>query len=332
LQVEGVSHSHLYLFQADGKLIRQLTKSDAGQDADPVFSPDGKSVLYVRMTGAADAPVKEWRMVSVEGKNDRALPEAPDWREKQAAPAPFLKNGPANPGTGTVAPYDKAGDVRFELKNGGGVLTLKDDPAEQTPGDAGFFPKVNWFRSRTDEPEVNLATQPVMRPKRAPGEKEFWAGPLPGGVVPAEQMPEDQPDGPEVVPQSLLFSGDSPFLAIGPVSLAVFTQHLGSTDGQRLIAADLGAGKLFELAPNGGAVAVLEGIPAFACVCAQRYLPLGDGRTVNCSYLDLWEPVGKSGLRRIRFAEAKTGVFHGSSLRLPAKDGMVVFHIPGFQN
>jgi hypothetical protein len=33
LQAEGTSHSHLYLYREDGKLLRQLTKDNSGQDS-----------------------------------------------------------------------------------------------------------------------------------------------------------------------------------------------------------------------------------------------------------------------------------------------------------
>ena len=37
LQAEGTSHSHLYLYREDGKLIRQLTNDQSGQDSGPVL-------------------------------------------------------------------------------------------------------------------------------------------------------------------------------------------------------------------------------------------------------------------------------------------------------
>jgi hypothetical protein len=38
LQAEGTSHSHLYLYREDGKLLRQLTNDDSGQDSGPIFA------------------------------------------------------------------------------------------------------------------------------------------------------------------------------------------------------------------------------------------------------------------------------------------------------
>src|ERR1051325_8011727 len=48
LQAEGTSHSHLYLYRQDGKLLRQLTNDNSGQDSAPIFAPDGASIIFTR--------------------------------------------------------------------------------------------------------------------------------------------------------------------------------------------------------------------------------------------------------------------------------------------
>ena len=48
LQAQGTSHSHLYLYSEDGKLLRQLTKDNSGQDSAPIFSPDGETIVFTR--------------------------------------------------------------------------------------------------------------------------------------------------------------------------------------------------------------------------------------------------------------------------------------------
>jgi hypothetical protein len=40
LQAQGTSHSHLYLYREDGKLLRQLTSDNAGQDSGLIFAPE----------------------------------------------------------------------------------------------------------------------------------------------------------------------------------------------------------------------------------------------------------------------------------------------------
>ena len=42
LQAKGTSHSHLYLYREDGKLLRQMTNDNSGQDVDSIFASDGR--------------------------------------------------------------------------------------------------------------------------------------------------------------------------------------------------------------------------------------------------------------------------------------------------
>ena len=58
LQPKGTSHAHLYLYREDGKLLRQLTKDDSGQDFDPVFAPGGETIVFSREI--PDQPVQFW--------------------------------------------------------------------------------------------------------------------------------------------------------------------------------------------------------------------------------------------------------------------------------
>jgi hypothetical protein len=48
LQTQGTSHSHLYLYREDGKLLRQLTNDNSGQDSGPIYSPDGETIVFTR--------------------------------------------------------------------------------------------------------------------------------------------------------------------------------------------------------------------------------------------------------------------------------------------
>ena len=48
LQAKGTSHSHLYLYREDGKLLRQLTNDNSGQDSDPIFAPNGETIVFTR--------------------------------------------------------------------------------------------------------------------------------------------------------------------------------------------------------------------------------------------------------------------------------------------
>src|SRR5579864_5613625 len=59
LQAEGTSHSHLYLYRDDGKFLRQLTNDSSGQDVDPIFSPDGATIVFTREK-STNSPLEFW--------------------------------------------------------------------------------------------------------------------------------------------------------------------------------------------------------------------------------------------------------------------------------
>src|SRR5258708_4689805 len=75
LQSEGTSHSQLFLYREDGKLLRQLTHDDSGQLTNPVFAPDGETIIFKRKTAAG---VDYWS-IDPKGKNLRKLDVAPVW-------------------------------------------------------------------------------------------------------------------------------------------------------------------------------------------------------------------------------------------------------------
>jgi len=54
--VKGDSTIHLYLYGLDGKLRKQLTNDPGQDDHSPMFSHDGKSVLFSRVTTGAGLP------------------------------------------------------------------------------------------------------------------------------------------------------------------------------------------------------------------------------------------------------------------------------------
>jgi hypothetical protein len=76
LQAEGTSHSHLYLYREDGKLLRQLTNDNSGQDSAPVFSPGGETIVFAR-----EKPnhAREFWSIQPRGINLKKLEAAPDW-------------------------------------------------------------------------------------------------------------------------------------------------------------------------------------------------------------------------------------------------------------
>src|SRR6266481_2361468 len=76
LQAKGTSHSHLYLYREDGKLLRQLTSDNSGQDIDPIFGPDGETIVFTR---EKPNDTREFWSIDPRGKSLKRLGAAPDW-------------------------------------------------------------------------------------------------------------------------------------------------------------------------------------------------------------------------------------------------------------
>src|SRR5213079_3226975 len=76
LQAEGESHSHLFLYREDGTLLRQLTKEESGQDLDPIFAPDGETIVFTREI--AENKFEYWS-VEPKGGGLKRLGAEPEW-------------------------------------------------------------------------------------------------------------------------------------------------------------------------------------------------------------------------------------------------------------
>ena len=88
LQAEGTSHSHLYLYREDGKLLRQLTNDNSGQDSTPIFAPDGSTIVFTR---EKSDNVREFWSVDPLGKALKKIEAAPDWYVA-AKSSPYFTN------------------------------------------------------------------------------------------------------------------------------------------------------------------------------------------------------------------------------------------------
>src|SRR5438105_11098195 len=88
LQAKGTSHSHLYLFREDGKLLRQLTNDNSGQDSAPIFASDGSMVVFTR---EKSNNAREFWSVDPIGKALKKLEAAPDWYVA-AKSSPYFTN------------------------------------------------------------------------------------------------------------------------------------------------------------------------------------------------------------------------------------------------
>lgn len=285
LQAQGISHSHLYLYREDGKLLRQLTKDDSGQDSAPIFSPNGEIIVFTR-----EKPnnVHEFWSVTPRGADLKKLDAAPDWYT-QAKSSPYFTNvepqeagladatpSPAESAspTATPVPTYESPDNLFEL-------ILREDPNDEDdqidgPGHGKHF---------------------VLRDLKSGTEIEFSKIPGFYGVF------------------GLLHDSQDPnrrFLFDGPLRLAFFDLHLNSTDGDTVFALDLTGPRLVRLSPNWATPIPLPGEPAFLTFTENRYVPIpGSQKTANCSYIERWDEK----LNHVRYAREKSAaVCYGMSM------------------
>jgi WD40-like Beta Propeller Repeat len=295
LQAQGTSHSHLYLYRDDGKLLRQLTKDDSGQDSAPIFSPDGDTIVFTR-----EKPnhVREFWSVRPRGTDLKKLDAAPDWYV-QAKSSPYFTNvepqeaasadatsSPAESASpnATPVPTYKSPDGLFEV-------ILREDPNDEDdqingPGHGKHF---------------------VLRDLKTGTETEFSKFP---GFYGAFELLHDSQDE------------NRRFLFDGPLRLAFFDLHLNSTDGDTVFALDLTGPRLVRLSPNWATPIPLPGEPAFLTFTENRYVPIpGSKKTANCSYMERWDDK----LNHIRYAREKSAaVCYGMSMYRPGLTPAVI--------
>jgi len=89
LQAKGTSHSHLYLYREDGKLLRQLTNDNSGQDSDPIFASDGETIVFTR---EKPNDTREFWSIDPRGTKLKKLDAAPDWYSA-AKSSPYFTSG-----------------------------------------------------------------------------------------------------------------------------------------------------------------------------------------------------------------------------------------------
>ncbi len=90
-QQTGDSHAHLYLYREDGKMLRQLTNDEHSQDHDPVFAPDGGSIVFARTNDVGGA-TEDWS-IEPRGGGLRVIKDAPGWYQT-AGPSPSFTAPP----------------------------------------------------------------------------------------------------------------------------------------------------------------------------------------------------------------------------------------------
>lgn len=280
LQAQGESHAHLFLYREDGKLLRQLTKEESGQDQDPMFAPDGESIVFAREIGENKF---EFWSVEPRGGAPKRLEAEPDWyagAKSSYFAWPDLGSGDDESATpfGQRAP-------RFRTPDGSVELVLREIKQDENDSING--------------PEHGRHY--LLRDLKAGTEIEFWK--LPGFDGAVEQLQ--------------LKDREDRFLIEPPLRLAFFGVHLNSTDGDTNYALDLANRRFVRLSPNWAAPIPLPGEPAFLTLTYNRYVPIPDTKkTANCSYVELWD----ANLKKVRFArEGTAAIVYGASIYRPGK-------------
>ncbi len=283
LQAKGISHSHLYLYREDGKLLRQLTNNNSGQDNDPIFASDGETIVFTR---EKPNDGREFWSVDPSGKKLTRLAATPDWYssaksspaftragdEESPEPAPTsLLEQSALPG----ATAENVGQPQHESMTAlDAVADAADRPPQiiKAPDNAG---EIFWRKGQEGEgPDEELNWIMWFRDPKTGQETEI--GRLPGF--------------PSLEPLRLQGGKDKEeFLFEGPLRLMFFSTHLNSTDGDTVEAFDFNKRKLIRLSPNYATPFPLPGEPAFLTLTENRYVNIpGSSKTANCSYVELW--------------------------------------------
>lgn len=286
LQAEGESHAHLFLYREDGTFVRQLTKDDSGQDLDPVFAPDGESVVFTREVVANKF---EFWSVQSSGAALTRLEGEPDWYGKTKS-SPYF--GWPDFGSGDdedAAPFGQR-SPRFRAPDGSVELILREikqdeDDSINGPGHGKHY---------------------LLHDLKSGKQIEFWK--LPGFEGAVEQLQ--------------LKGKEARFLIEPPLRLAFFGVHLNSTDGDTAYALDLTNRRFVRLSPNWAAPIPVPGEPAFLAMAYARYVPIpASTKTANSSYLERWD----ASLTRVRYAREETAaVCYGASIYRPGKTPAVI--------
>jgi hypothetical protein len=282
LQAQGESHAHLFLYREDGTFLRQLTKEESGQDLDPIFAPDGETIVFNREIGENKF---EFWSVEPKGAGLKRLDAAPEWYSSTKSSPYFAWPDLEGSGddenstpSGQRSPSFRAPDGSVELV----LREVKEDEDDQVngPGHGKHY---------------------LLRDLKSKKEIEFAK--LPGFEGAVEQLK--------------LIGRDDRFLIEPPLRLAFFGVHLNSTDGDTNYALDLTNRRFVRLSPNWAAPIPLPGEAAFLTLTYVRYVPIpGTKKTANSSYMERWD----SSLKKVRFArEGTAAICYGASMYRPEK-------------
>ncbi len=284
----GVSHAQLFLYRGDGKLLRQLTDDNTAQVMNPVFAPDGASIVFTRELAAAR---KEYWSVEPKGAKPHKLDAAPDWYLKTKSSPSFtdIDSEPQSSPTPNASPIRWAPGQPFGPPGPDHVAT--PDGAQE------LIFKVSGEPDTLDQPGRGKHYE--LRDVKAGTEIEL--GDLPGFLGLFELLHLDSAPA-------------TKFLITPGLRLAFFNLHLSSTEADTVFALDLSKPRFVRLSDNWARPFPLPGEPAFLTFTEARYVPIpGTRKTANCSYIDHWD----ASLNRIRYSRDTAAICYGASMYRP---------------
>ncbi len=286
LLANQTSHAHLYLYREDGKLLRQLTTDNSGQDKRPVFSPDGETIVWTR---ELPQNKKQYWSIRPRGNGAQRLKVAPAWYT-QKRNSDFFTNTDANRAGEKYSgePKDRAPLVR--TPDGKTELVLREDPSNED--------------SRWDT--EGHGADYLLRDVKTGIETKFAK--LPGFYGAFNLLHADQ-------------KSSQRFLWEKKLHLAFFDLHLDSTEGDTVFALDLLQKRFVRLSPNYAAPIPLPGQSAFLTWTTNRYVPIPKSKkTANCRFVERFD----ENLKRIRYARTNCTISYGFSMHRPSQTPRVI--------
>jgi hypothetical protein len=297
LEAQGTSHSHLYLYREGGKLLRQLTNDNSGQDVTPVFDASGEAIVFTR---EKPHKVVEYWTIKPLGQGLKKLDAAPSWYVEAKTSSYFTNIEPESESSATprTSPESTESPVEsptptpsFKSPDGAFELVLREDPKDEAdqvdmPGHGAHY-LLRDLKSGTETPFSDL---------------EGFEGAF--GILHERQNPERH------------------FLFDGALHLAFFDLHLNSSDGTTVFALDLMRKRFVRLSPNWATPFPLPGESAFLTFTENRYVLIpGSTKTANCCYIEHWD----ENLTRLRYARENTAaICYGFSMYRPGKKPFVI--------
>jgi hypothetical protein len=281
LQPKGTSHSHLCLYREDGKLLRQLTNDNSGQDIDPIFARDGETIVFTREN---PNDTREFWSIDPRGAKLKKLDSAPDWYAATKDSPYFTRGGEKEaPSSSPTPPQEESPSAATPESAEQGehqsataldaVANAEERPPEtiKAPDHSG---EIFWRKGKEGEgPEEVLNW--VMWFRDSKSDQETQIGRLRGF--------------PSFEPLEIRGNKDQQFLFEGPLRLIFFSCHLDSTNGDTVEAFEFNKRKLIQLSPNYATPIPLPGEAAFLTLTENRYVPIpGSTKTANCSYIERW--------------------------------------------